>query len=143
MNLCWLFTYSKIWEFLDTWLIMAKGHNTIFLQKYHHFGAFFVWYLTCYYNISIVIVPTLFNSFVHTIMYLYYILCLFCIKLKTIKPFITLLQLVQLIIGDYFCFRYYVLQRDINKYTIITNLFIGYALILIILFINFFRKSYF
>ena len=34
-----LFYFSKYYEYLDTWLVRAKGRQPIYLQKYHHIGA--------------------------------------------------------------------------------------------------------
>lgn len=144
-NLCWLFTYSKIWEFLDTFLILLKGQNTIFLQKYHHFGAVWVWYLLLETKAQSVLLPTFVNSFVHTFMYLYYLLCLFGLRYNSVKPFITLLQLFQLSSGVIVTFYYYALPRlnNIENPTVHTTLiFISYVLVLIVLFINFALKTY-
>jgi len=140
-NLMWLFLYSKIWEFLDTWLILLKGQNTIFLQKFHHFGAVWAWYLPCYYNISIVIIATLFNSFVHTIMYFYYLLTTFGIKYNKIKPFITCVQILQLFIGS--CINiYYVVIPNTSLIVFLSILFLMYTFSLIYLFVQFSLKTY-
>jgi len=143
INICWIFLYSKIWEFLDTWIIMLKGGDTIFLQKFHHFGAVWVWYIGCYYNTSSIILPTFYNSFIHTIMYFYYLLCLFGIKLTPIKPIITLSQLLQLSLGNYFVIKDYILPRSyINEHVIGSSIFCLYVFVLIFLFIKFSIKSY-
>jgi GNS1/SUR4 family len=97
MDLCWVFTYSKIWEFLDTYLILAKGQPTIFLQKYHHVGALICWWLCCYYNSGQIHKTVLCNAFVHTIMYSYYLASLLGYKYTSVKPYITSLQLFQFV----------------------------------------------
>ena len=33
------FYLSKYWEFIDTWIVIARGRRPIFLQEYHHIGA--------------------------------------------------------------------------------------------------------
>ena len=143
INLCELFLYSKVWEFFDTWLIMLKGQNTILLQKYHHFGAIWVWYIGFVYKQSPVMAMTFVNSFIHTIMYFYYLLHLFGIRLTYIKPFITLSQLIQLTFGEYFHIKYYILPRiNIHQDAIISSIGSIYVIILIILFINFSIKTY-
>eukprot|EP01083_Nonionella_stella_P197633 726444_1 len=35
----YLFYLSKYWEFIDTWIVIARGRRPIFLQEYHHIGA--------------------------------------------------------------------------------------------------------
>jgi len=140
-KLNWLFLYSKIWEFLDTWLILLKGQNTIFLQKFHHFGAVWGWYLGCYYNISAIIMATFFNSFIHTIMYFYYLLTTFGIRYAPIKPVITSLQMLQLLIGN--CINiWYTILPNINNFVLITILFEIYTFTLIYLFLQFSFKTY-
>lgn len=144
INVCWLFTYSKVWEFLDTFLIMLKGHDTIFLQKYHHAGAIIFWYLCTKYQTSGILFPTLFNAFVHTIMYLYYLLCLYGYKLNKYKPYITGLQLFQLLTGNITGIVYYVIPnyhiKSEQLYSCIG--IIIYVFILIWLFIDFSIRSY-
>ena len=107
-NLCWLFTYSKIWEFLDTYLILAKGQPTIFLQKYHHIGALLCWWLSCYYNSSQIYKATLYNSCIHTLMYSYYLASLLGYKWTLIKPYITSLQLLQFFVCSADTFQFYI-----------------------------------
>ena len=38
-TLAWYFYLSKYYEFIDTFLIYAKGKKPIFLQTYHHVGG--------------------------------------------------------------------------------------------------------
>jgi hypothetical protein len=150
-NLCWLFTYSKIWEFLDTYLILAKGQPTIFLQKYHHIGALLCWWLCCYYNSSQIYKATLYNACIHTLMYSYYLASLLGYKWTLIKPYITSLQLLQFIICTLDTLRDYspklytketltdvLLDGDMMS----TSLFYVYVAGLIILFVRFFIKAY-
>jgi hypothetical protein len=58
------------------------------------------WHLSYVYKVDTVWIPSLFNSFVHTIMYSYYLGCLLKInQVRFIKKYITTLQLTQLISG--------------------------------------------
>ncbi len=148
LNLSWLFTYSKIWEFLDTWLIMLKGIDTIFLQKFHHAGAILCWYLCVQAKASAIIIPTQFNAFVHTIMYAYYLLSMtnnqLTTSLKKFKPLITLLQLVQIIscnISGYYYIKKYMSSYDVVEVNMI-GIMVAYGWILVGLFTNFFIRSY-
>jgi hypothetical protein len=108
MKLCWYFTYSKVWEFLDTYLIMLRGNNTISLQKFHHAGALLTWYLVTKASCLTIVFSTQLNAFIHTIMYAYYPITSTGRKLNRIKPVITILQLVQLVSGFYCSYQYYV-----------------------------------
>lgn len=150
-NLCWLFTYSKIWEFLDTYLILAKGQPTIFLQKYHHIGALLSWWLCCYYNSSQIYKPTLYNACIHTLMYSYYLASLLGHKWTLIKPYITSLQLLQFIICTLDTLRFYIPRLyAMNNWTnvlldgdmLTMTLFYIYVAGLIVLFTRFFVKEY-
>jgi len=150
-NLCWLFTYSKIWEFLDTYLILARGQPTIFLQKYHHIGALLSWWLCCYYNSSQIYKPTLYNACIHTLMYSYYLASLLGYKWTLIKPYITSLQLLQFIACTVDTLRFYIPRVYImSNWTDILldgdmlsmTLFYVYVAGLIVLFTNFFIMEY-
>ena len=70
LNICWIFLHSKTVEYFDTFFILLKGGSPIFLQKFHHFGAVWCWYVLVCVDSSAAIVPTLYNSFVHSLMYL-------------------------------------------------------------------------
>ena len=93
-----LFYLSKYYEFLDTYIVIWKGRRPIFLQKFHHMGAVIgMWFVittrsTCGY---IFVVE---NSFIHSIMYLYYALSVWKIKIP-FKFMITILQMIQFISG--------------------------------------------
>jgi len=151
MNLCWVFTYSKIYEFLDTYLILLKGQPTIFLQKYHHIGALICWWLNCYYLAPDIYMPTLLNSFIHTIMYSYYLAAILGYKWTTVKPFITVAQLSQFFIGSYIAISTSLLPafqtKSFNELLVdgpfvVGSLMIVYTTGLVYLFLQFFLKEY-
>jgi hypothetical protein len=92
------FYISKYYEFFDTFILYLNGKSPIFLQKYHHIGAVICWHLMYMYKVEGIWIATILNSFVHTIMYSYYLGCLLKInRVKFIKKYITSLQLCQLI----------------------------------------------
>lgn len=140
--LCYLFTYSKIWEFLDTFLILLKGNDTIFLQKYHHTGAVVVWYLSTYYRSPAIIIATVLNGFIHTLMYTYYLLCLLGYRFNAVKPFITSSQLTQLIGGNIIVYIYYLPYSSTFDIYWSTQVFLWYVNILVVLFLDFSYKNY-
>ena len=95
-TIIYYFYLSKYYEFLDTFLLYLNGKTPIFLQKYHHVGTAVLYHLCYFYKIDVVWTITLINSFVHTIMYSYYLGCLLKIeKVRVIKQYITSLQLFQ------------------------------------------------
>jgi hypothetical protein len=151
-DLCWLFTYSKIWEFLDTYLILARGQPTIFLQKYHHIGALLCWWLCCYYDSKIICMTVLYNSVIHTIMYSYYLSAILGYKCSSIKICITSLQLLQFFGGAWSCWEYYykpLLASNPSLEFLLTDgefvsvtVFHVYLTGLVILFLRFFAKEY-
>ena len=146
-RLCWIFLHSKTVEYFDTFFILLKGGTPIFLQEFHHFGAVWSWFLSLYVNSSIVIITTLLNSFVHTVMYLYYFLSVFDTHkmLLPIKPVITTLQLVQLCGGLYISFSEYISRHVHNlDHKLMAPVYFSqlYVFILILLFLHFSYSQY-
>ena len=93
------FTISKIWEWMDTAILIWKGHSLKkigFLHTYHHATTFLL--LLCVMNLP---GPEkggmLLNGFVHVLMYYH-----FAFRLpKFFRPLITGLQIVQLLTLTY------------------------------------------
>ena len=101
-KIIYYFYLSKYYEFFDTFLLYLNGRTPIFLQKFHHIGAVLGWHFLYIYKVDGVWVSTLFNSFVHTIMYSYYLGCLLKInQVRFIKRYITTLQIAQMVGGQY------------------------------------------
>jgi hypothetical protein len=139
----YLFYISKYYEFFDTFLLYLNGKSPIFLQKYHHIGAVICWHLHYVYKVDCVWIPSIANSFVHTVMYSYYLGCLLKInQVRFIKKYITSLQLTQLIIPNFICLYYYSPPVEtIFNYNLI-KIFVGYVSILVVLFSKFYYKNY-
>ncbi|KAK5644305.1 hypothetical protein RI129_005775 [Pyrocoelia pectoralis] len=98
----WLFYVSKIIDLLDTvFLVLRKKDRQLsFLHIYHHSSMVFNWYLGVLYSpggqatLSVIL-----NSFVHVIMYTYYLLSALGVqKYLWWKKYLTQLQLLQFII---------------------------------------------
>ena len=138
-----LFYISKYYEFADTFLLYLNGKSPIFLQKYHHVGAVICWHLGYIYKVDCMWIPSIANSFVHTIMYSYYLGCLLKIdQVRFIKKYITSLQLIQLFIPNFICLYYCAPPVEtVFNYNII-RFFVGYVSILIVLFSRFFYANY-
>ena len=139
----YLFYLSKYYEFFDTFLIYLNGKSPIFLQKYHHIGAVICWHLTYIYKVDCIILSSIVNSFVHSLMYSYYLGCLLKIRqVKLIKKYITILQLTQLTAPIFISLYVYrpPIETNINYSLIImSNVYVS---ILIYLFIKFYNKNY-
>lgn len=137
------FYLSKYYEFMDTFLLYLNGKNPIFLQKYHHVGAAIVWHLAYTYKVDCIWIASIANSFVHIIMYSYYLGCLLKInQVRWIKKYITILQLCQLIFPIFISLYFYrpPIENNFNYNIII--FFVSYVSVLIVLFLNFYKKNY-
>ena len=140
-GLTYLFYMSKYYEFFDTWIHLLKNRNPSFLQVYHHIGAVIDMYLLTKYKVDCAFIFVLFNSFVHTVMYTYYAISIFGIRLP-VKPLITVLQLVQFIVGISLSY-YYFTETNMNNYQFNILIFTDiYLMGLVYLFVNFFKKTY-
>lgn len=141
-KIVFLFYVSKYYEFFDTFLLYLNGKTPIFLQKYHHVGAVLSWHLVYVYKVDVVWMPTLLNSFVHTIMYSYYLGSLLKInQVRVIRKYITSMQLCQfcvLYVNSYF-YRPPV-ETWFNYYIIL--FFAAYGLGVIGLFAKFYYENY-
>jgi hypothetical protein len=140
-SLLFWFYLSKYYEFIDTFILYAKKKEPIFLQKYHHIGATFMWHLGYIYKFDGILFSSLLNSGVHTIMYFYYICSLFPYKLTKYKVYITGLQVGQLVYGAWALpWYFYNIESAENKNCIIC--FDCYIFVLLLLFGHFMYKNY-
>jgi len=95
----WIFYISKYYELIDTLILLLKGKPSSFLQTFHHTGAIIcMWALTVSRNPTVWIFVS-FNSFIHTWMYLYYLLTCFGYY-SPWKRLLTNLQITQFAIGN-------------------------------------------
>ncbi len=93
------FTISKIWEWMDTAILIWKGHSLRkigFLHIYHHATTFLL-FLICMDLPGGEKGSVMFNGLVHTLMYYH-----FAFRLpKSLRPVLTAIQIVQLITATY------------------------------------------
>jgi len=142
-RLIFWFYLSKYYEYFDTFLLYVKGRTPIFLQKYHHVGAVFFWHLCYVYDIDAIVLGSIFNSGVHTIMYSYYLTTLLKLNTRGWRQYITILQILQLTIGLLWSsYKYYPPVETDWNYGIIV-LFDMYIVGLIIMFGKFAAENYF
>jgi len=145
-SLLFWFYLSKYYEFIDTFILYAKKREPIFLQKFHHMGATFIWHLGYVYKLDAIYFASLLNSGVHSIMYLYYFCSLIPVfgdKIRKYKIYITSVQITQLAYGAFAIpWYYYNIENNSNKYIIIIfDVYIGVLLVLFCQFISTFKKG--
>lgn len=104
-GLMWWNMMLKMVEFVETiFFVLRKKFNQVsFLHVYHHVSSLAMsWLVAKYYPGGMLSFTVLLNSSIHVLMYTYYLLSSFGPymqnKLKHIKPKLTMLQLVQLLI---------------------------------------------
>jgi hypothetical protein len=96
----WIFYLSKFYEVLDTFIILAKGKLSSTLQTYHHAGAMMAMWGGIRYMASPIWLFCFFNSFIHSLMYTYYTVTAFNIRVpQVIKRTLTSMQISQFILG--------------------------------------------
>ncbi|KAJ9048061.1 hypothetical protein DSO57_1038718 [Entomophthora muscae] len=139
----WLFYLSKYYELLDTVIILIKGRTPSFLQSYHHAGAIIgMWFLIANATPGAWIFIT-FNSFIHTIMYTYYIFATLGYRLPG-KKYITYMQITQFIVGCTVTTGYLYFPNCTNPHQLASIIFnLAYVTPLIFLFSQFARATYF
>ncbi|CAM1505609.1 Fc.00g112460.m01.CDS01 [Cosmosporella sp. VM-42] len=96
----WIFYLSKFYEVLDTFIILAKGKPSSILQTYHHAGAMLSMWAGMRYMSAPIWMFVLINSFIHSLMYFYYTLTAFSVRVPTpIKRTLTSMQITQFLVG--------------------------------------------
>ncbi|UNI14432.1 Very-long-chain 3-oxoacyl-CoA synthase [Purpureocillium takamizusanense] len=96
----WIFYLSKFYEVLDTFIILAKGKFSSTLQTYHHAGAMLCMWAGMRYMSAPIWMFVLINSFIHSLMYTYYTLTAFSIKVPMgVKRTLTTMQITQFLVG--------------------------------------------
>jgi len=134
------FYLSKYYEYFDTFILYGKGKQPIFLQKYHHVGAVICWHLAWQYKVDAIVFASMFNAFIHSIMYLYYLATFHKVNLNYIKPYITYMQMFQFITGFISSYAYYPIETFTNR--VITLIFLTYNAGLMLLFGKFIKDNY-
>lgn len=64
----WFFYISKFYEVVDTFIILAKGRQSSYLQTYHHAGVMLCMWAGVRYASPPALVGVLLNSAIHTLM---------------------------------------------------------------------------
>ncbi|QPG73047.1 hypothetical protein FOA43_000351 [Brettanomyces nanus] len=96
----YLFYLSKFYEIIDTMIILLKGRQASLLQSYHHAGAILCMWAGVRFSSPPIWIFVVFNSFIHSIMYFYFTLSCFKIKVSLrFKQCLTTLQIIQFVLG--------------------------------------------
>jgi hypothetical protein len=137
------FYISKYYEFIDTWIVLLKGREPLFLQVYHHAGIVIImWGFVVTQCTSAGAVLLILNSFIHTIMYTYYTLAAFGYS-SPLKHYLTQAQLTQFFLGVGVTVALYWKDGCLNQaQTLSLNAIHLYTVFLIYLFGKFYADSY-
>jgi hypothetical protein len=136
------FYISKFYEFIDTWIILLKGRNPMFLQTYHHAGVVIAMWALVMSQCTGGCILLLLNSFIHTLMYTYYTLAAVGYH-SPLKHYLTEMQLLQFVLGIASTALLYLQQGCLNSAQVASLLFVQiYAVGLIYLFAQFYVQSY-
>uniref|UniRef100_A0A1B0DPP5 Elongation of very long chain fatty acids protein n=1 Tax=Phlebotomus papatasi TaxID=29031 RepID=A0A1B0DPP5_PHLPP len=101
LTITWLVMMTKVIELVDTvfFVLRKKQKQVSVLHVYHHASTLFLcWLGAKYVGTGVAIFSILVNSVVHVLMYSYYFLSIFNNlqrRLRPIKPYITVIQMVQ------------------------------------------------
>ncbi|XP_063925043.1 very long chain fatty acid elongase 4-like [Zophobas morio] len=131
----------KIFDFMDTvFMVLRKKNNQIsFLHTYHHITTFaMAWYGGAYYPGGLAFYVGVGNTFVHSVMYLYYLVS--SLQYKSVlwwKKYITILQLVQ-----HWILLFFALVSLLNPHCDYSKILSGLGLCNMVVLIYFFTKFY-
>jgi len=141
-NVLWIFYFSKIPEFVDTWIMVLKKNDRqiSFLHVYHHSTIFGIWWAVIYYapgGESYFSAAQ--NSFIHVLMYTYYFMATLKISVPY-KPYITQMQMLQFFLNFVQASFIVFLSQHFPRW--LGWVLFWYMISLLVLFYNFYRKSY-
>jgi len=149
----WLFYVSKVVEFGDTFIMALKQnfHQISFLHVYHHSSIFVIWWIVVtyapggdgYFSSSL-------NSFIHVLMYSYYLWAGIAGKPRGEKPvwtepayykrYITTMQMAQFCVMLLQATYDLIVPNDYPKFC--TWILFLYMISMLVLFANFYRQAY-
>ncbi|KAG8528864.1 uncharacterized protein KY384_006553 [Bacidia gigantensis] len=122
----WIFYLSKFYEVVDSFIILAKGKNTSFLQTFHHTGAMFAMWSGIRYMSPPIWMFTCLNSLIHFFMYTYYTLAALGIRVPfVLKRGLTAAQIFQIVFGASYAFAHLFVAYDVPSwasYSVLNNL---------------------
>jgi len=144
-NWYYIFFLSKFYEFLDTYILILRKKPVTFLHCFHHFITAFLCWLGLVDSTAIQWTVISLNGTVHVFMYYYFLAVSFNSDVWW-KKYLTTMQIVQfcidLIAGIPFYYHEFVLGKECSGSALILAGSHGVLLSFLILFINFFQKTY-
>ncbi|XP_037073832.1 elongation of very long chain fatty acids protein 1-like [Pollicipes pollicipes] len=148
VNACYIFHVSKIVDFLDTvFLVLKKDHKRMtYLHVYHHGSMVSGWWIcTLFIPGGSCWIPGAVNSFVHCVMYSYYLLASLGPRVRPYlwwKRYLTQLQLAQfgLLLFAALFIQGPGIRCGMPAYS--SAMTMSYVIVLSILFANFYVQSY-
>ncbi|GAB5365004.1 hypothetical protein AAMO2058_001019000 [Amorphochlora amoebiformis] len=138
-----LFYWSKYVEFADTIFMILKNKPVSWLHFYHHCGAAITMGLLARVGNEGTWIFVSLNGGIHTFMYAYYGLALVGIRFKA-KWLITMMQIVQFLVGFYLFYTYRFVQCFYDSFPLMLTYYWTYSYVGVLLcfFTNFFITSY-
>jgi len=139
--LIWIHYNNKFVELLDTFFMVVRKKNVqiSFLHVYHHVLIMWAWFLVCRFGCGgDAYFGAMVNSFVHVIMYSYYLLALLGIQCPW-KQYITQVQLVQFVV----CLMsalYCMIRETYPAALCCVQIFV--MMNMLVLFVDFYKKAY-
>lgn len=137
------FYLSKYIEFVDTYFLILCGRPVSWLQYLHHIGAVLDMGILYNWQSELTWVFVAFNGLIHTVMYAYYAAAIMKWPFPC-KQAITALQLLQFALGlatiTPYSFQEWFWKNDSKRSGWVFTY--GYVVMLIVLFVNFWRMSY-
>ncbi|CAF1268578.1 unnamed protein product [Didymodactylos carnosus] len=142
----WAFCFAKLPELIDTVFIVLRKQPLIFLHYYHHATVL----IYCWYSYHDLTASGRWfcsmNSLVHAIMYTYYALRALRFKIpRYVSMVITLLQLLQMIIGCYINLKIWDIKKN-GETCQVSDDNLKYSMIMyatyFLLFAHFFASAY-
>ncbi|KAJ3413321.1 hypothetical protein HDV05_008171 [Chytridiales sp. JEL 0842] len=144
----WLFYLSKYYEIIDTVIILLKNRPSSLLQSYHHAGAIITMFICVASGATATWIFVVFNSFIHTIMYLYYSLTTVGIRPPG-KKYLTTMQITQFVVGGSIAASYVVIPGCLKGPKSLENMeflaylaCLSYLVPLTALFVDFAKRTY-
>jgi len=142
-RIVWIFYFSKIPEMIDTIIMILKKNSrqVTFLHIYHHISIFSVWWVIQHYApVGEPYFSVILNSFIHLLMYSYYLLSSLGFNIWW-KRYLTQMQMTQFFLM--MCQGIGNIYTSCDKYPYaIMQLMVWYMLSFLLLFGNFYLRSY-
>ncbi|CDF38531.1 fatty acid elongase [Chondrus crispus] len=140
--------FFKVWEFLDTFLLVVRKKQVAFLHAYHHAATLILTWNQLMEHSSPQWVPIVINLWVHVLMYYYYAMSALRIRIWW-KKYLTTLQICQFVIDvTIIGYAYFTFIRagfdDTVCYGTTTGALVGLGVLFsyLLLFVRFYFQTY-